>query len=257
MHKVVSLLFLFGFGAAATQIHKDDLPSKFIKRLTPLSKQNNNGIDWCPECVDTFDTLIYFVIDGIMELGIATTCNDLCNYVTQKSTNPYLSIICSVGCDIVGINEFIKIATDIDLDPIYFCEKLTLCPVFDNGDAKFLSFIIAPPHAQAYTKFVFDLSYQTFNGTGTGQMLVDVQTIDGIKVSSFYLIEAKKTGRYAERLSLDTTPDPDCESAVNPCEEWFPGVYNVTVKICNGECGSHHPHSQIYDTIQRTFQIDK
>lgn len=128
MYKVLRWCFLFFFGAVAAHTHKDSLSSNHIKRLTPSLKQNNNGIDWCPECVDTFDDLIYFVIDGIIELGIATTCNDLCDYVTQKSTDPYLPIICSIGCDIVGINEFIKIATDVDLDPIYFCELLTLCP---------------------------------------------------------------------------------------------------------------------------------
>lgn len=132
MYKLLTFIVLFVFGTVAAHTHKTNLQSNQIKRLTPL-KQNNNGIDWCPTCVDTFDELIYFVIDGIMELGIATTCNDLCDYVTQKSTNPYLSIICSIGCDIVGINEFIKIATDVDLDPIYFCELLTLCPSKRNS----------------------------------------------------------------------------------------------------------------------------
>lgn len=127
MYKALSLIFLFVFGTVAAYTHKNNVPSKFLKRLTPI-KQHTNGIDWCPECVNTFDTLIYFVIDGIFELGIATTCNDLCDFVTQKSTNPYLSAICSIGCDIVGINEFIKIATEVDLDPIYFCESLKLCP---------------------------------------------------------------------------------------------------------------------------------
>lgn len=43
---------------------------------------------------------------------------------------------------------------------------------------------------------------------------------------------------------------------VDPCEEWLSGMYNVTVMICNGECNSHHPHSQVYDTIKNSFQID-
>ena len=93
----------------------------------------NYGIDGCITCVDTFDDLIYFVIDGTIEIGIINTCDDICDYVTKKSTNPYLPVVCSIGCDIVGVNEFIKIALEIDLDPIYFCESLKFCPSKRNS----------------------------------------------------------------------------------------------------------------------------
>ncbi|CAF4561648.1 unnamed protein product [Rotaria sp. Silwood2] len=259
MYKVFSLIFLFVFGGVAARAPKTNVQSSHIRHISLPLKQGNNGVDvdLCPTCVNTFDDLIYFVLDGIIELGIINTCDDICSYVTQKSGSPVLEAICSIGCDIVGVNEFIKLATEVDLDPIYFCESLKFCPINDNGDAKFISFIISPPHAQAYSAFIFDLTFESVNGTGTSQLLFNIQTIDAIKISSFFLIEAKKTGKYAERFSIDTTPDPDCESAVDPCEEWFPGVYNVTVMICNGECGSHHPHSQLYDMVKGSFQIDK
>ncbi|CAF1177860.1 unnamed protein product [Adineta ricciae] len=212
--------------------------------------------DLCSTCVNTFDALIYFVIQGIMDLGIITTCDDLCSYVTKKSESPYLEAICSIACDVVGINEFIRIATKVDLDPIYFCELLTLCPVNDHGDAKIQAFVISPPHATASTKFVFDLTFQSMNGTGTGQLLYTIHPVDDLRISSFLLIEEKKPGLYAERFTVDTTPDPDCVSDITPCELWMPGVYNITVMICNGECNSHHPHSQTYDTVKSSFQID-
>jgi hypothetical protein len=31
-----------------------------------------------------------------------------------------------------------------DLDPIYFCELLTVCPIFDNGDATITSLTVKP-----------------------------------------------------------------------------------------------------------------
>jgi hypothetical protein len=43
--------------------------------------------------------------------------------------------------------------------------------------------------------------------------------------------------------------------SLEPCEEWLPGTYNVTVQLCNGECGSKHPHSAIYDTKRGSFQL--
>jgi hypothetical protein len=42
---------------------------------------------------------------------------------------------------------------------------------------------------------------------------------------------------------------------IGPCEEWLPGIYNVSIMICNGICGSHHPHTQLYDVAIGSFRI--
>jgi hypothetical protein len=41
------------------------------------------------------------------------------------------------------------------------------------------------------------------------------------------------------------------------CDAWPVGVYNITARICNGICGSHHPHSSIYDSQFGSFEITK
>ena len=128
MYTVFSLVFLFVFGGVAAHIGRANVQSSHIRRLSLPLEQRENGLDLCPTCVNTFDDLIYFVLDGTIEVGIFTACDDLCNYVTQKSGSPVLEAICAIGCDIVGVNEFIKLATDVDLDPIYFCESLKFCP---------------------------------------------------------------------------------------------------------------------------------
>jgi hypothetical protein len=56
--------------------------------------------------------------------------------------------------------------------------------------------------------------YVSKNGTGTGEMVLTIETVDKIPLSASFLMEAKKNGSYAERISIDTTPDPDC----NPTE---------------------------------------
>jgi hypothetical protein len=53
--------------------------------------------------------------------------------------------------------------------------------------------------------------YTTLNGTGTGELLLAIQTVDKIPLSVGFLNEAKKPGSYSERLSIDTTADPDCD----------------------------------------------
>jgi len=68
-------------------------------------------------------------------------------------------------------------------------------------------------------------------------------------------LKHKKPGTYGQRIALDATPDPSCDPSQGPCEEWLPGVYNVTVMICNGQCGSQHPHTQLYDAVHGSFQI--
>ena len=85
----------------------------------------------------------------------------------------------------------------------------------------------------------------------------------------------------------DTASDNGCDPSQDICEEWLPGNYTVDVgelaslfpgeaglhcavcffhcdpfrsssiptAICNGMCGSNHPHSQIYDTGDGQFEI--
>ena len=114
------------------------------------------------------------------------------------------------------------------------------------------------------------------NGTGTGELVIDIHTPDHIPLGSGFLMEAKKAGTYNERITVKAEPDPECDptqgincltifhskmffinmnSFIEPCEQWLPGTYNVTVQLCNGECGSQHPHSSIYATAKGAFQL--
>jgi hypothetical protein len=36
---------------------------------------------------------------------------------------------------------------------------------------------------------------------------------------------------------------------------WLEGVYNVTVILCNGQCGSKHPHTSVYDVDRGNFTL--
>lgn len=120
-----------------------------------------------------------------------------------------------------------------------------------------------------------DMMYVSHNGTGTGEMIVMIQTVDKIPINGGILIEAKKPGTYAERLTIDTNPDPDCDPTqgkvfninlfietnnvvvflIDQCEQWLAGMYNVTVMLCNGQCGSHHPHTALYDMVKGNFTL--
>jgi len=52
--------------------------------------------------------------------------------VTEKTGSAILGFICTMGCDFLVLEEFVKLVNDADLDPIYYCEKINLCPSKSN-----------------------------------------------------------------------------------------------------------------------------
>jgi hypothetical protein len=93
------------------------------------------------------------------------------------------------------------------------------------------------------------------NGTGTGEIIIKINTIDSVPVDGSFLNLPQKPGNYAQKISINASPDPDCDPTEDPCEEWLPGTYQVLISICNGECGSKHPHSAVYDSALANFTI--
>ena len=61
------------------------------------------------------------------------------------------------------------------------------------------------------TKFGIDYVFVSTNGTGTGEIIVSIKTVDKIPLSTSFLLEAQKPGTYGERLVVDASPDPDCD----------------------------------------------
>lgn len=49
------------------------------------------------------------------------------------------------------------------------------------------------------------------NGTGTGELVIDIHTPDRIPLGSGFLAEAKKAGTYEERITVKAEPDPQCD----------------------------------------------
>ena len=83
--------------------------------------------------------------------------------------------------------------------------------VNDNGDCKFKSFAIVPARAKMESTITIDMELVSVNGTGTGEIVLMIQTVDKIPLSGTFLFESKKPGYYGQRFTVDTTPDPDCD----------------------------------------------
>ena len=90
-------------------------------------------------------------------------------------------------------------------------EFLFFSSVNDNGDAKFTSLAILPQRAPVGSTILIDYIFVSKNGTGTGEIVLSIDTVDKLPLSASFLMEAKKPGGYGERVSVDASPDPDCD----------------------------------------------
>ena len=70
------------------------------------------------------------------------------------------------------------------------------------------------------------MNFKTVNGTGTGELVISIDTVDGIPVEDGE-IDCKSPGAYNVGWTLNAEPNSDCQDP--PCEMWLPGTYNVTM----------------------------
>lgn len=55
------------------------------------------------------------LLNIIANVGVIGGCEDICSKLPQK----FEAVACDLVCDYVGIDEFVKIITEIDPDPVY------------------------------------------------------------------------------------------------------------------------------------------
>jgi len=248
------LTLTYGFNLNLGHLSKGQLTGPAPNGRVQMSRSQKVDANLCPLCIQFTGQAINQLLNIILNAGVVGTCGTLCSALAQKTGSQLLGEVCNILCDVAGVEEFVKLIEKADLDPIYFCELLKTCPIFDSGDAVITSISVAPKSGPQGEK-VISVSYTSKNGTGTGEMVVDVKTVDGIPVGDSFLQAPKPAGTYNQSIKLTAQPNPDCDPTQGPCERWLPGNYTVAVQICNGECGSKHPHSQVYDTKEAPFSI--
>jgi len=185
----IVLIAIIGIASASKALNA---PSNTIRRVKAGFEQPTPRLDLCPTCINGAEETINVLLNIILDTGIIGTCGTLCTALAQKTGSEILGDICDIVCDVVGIEEFIKAIDNADLDPIWYCEMAKMCPVNDNGDAKITTFSILPATGRQGTTFAIDFTYVSMNGTGTGEMVVDIHTPDRIPLGAGFLMEAKK-----------------------------------------------------------------
>ncbi|CAF1271086.1 unnamed protein product [Adineta steineri] len=255
MYKVLTAILLVFIGVSSAT-RSFNTPANNLQRLTSDNRDKNVGVDLCPTCIDEAVSAINVILNVILDEGILGTCGDLCGIVANK-TSKFVGEVCDIACDAVGLDEFIRLIITVDLDPIWYCEMAKMCEINDSGDAKFTNFGVYPNTGPQGTTFIIDCSYKTINGTGTSMLTLNIVDSHNETSGNDFLVEAKKPGTYPEKIALKTVSAWNCDPVKGVCDDFPVGTYNVTALLCNGECGSHHPHSGTYDVGQAQFTVTK
>lgn len=212
----------------------------------------DNKLDLCDTCFQLDGVAINYLLNWILNAGVITGCGDLCSHIPKGPGRGACDLIC-VG---VGLKAFIKALENADLDPIYFCERLNLCPEGkDDAAGTVDGCSVSPATGPATTVFDIDLLFTILNATGAGEIRI---AVDGDRagdpaVSQSFVNSGFEAGKYSTRVSLDTTEAPDPDGG-DPTI-FYPGTYNYTFIVCQGECGSKHPHSITLGETTGFFQI--
>lgn len=100
------------------------LASATFRNLKPLDKE----LDLCHYCVDEAAQVINVIANLILDKGVFDSCGALCDAVANKTGSQSIGETCDIVCDTFGFAEFIKLIEKSDIDPLYYCEVLRLCP---------------------------------------------------------------------------------------------------------------------------------
>lgn len=223
------------------------LASSLIVKKTvvrvPDSLVNAGKINFCDLCVNVMGEIINELLNIILNIGVIGTCAELCNYLPDK----YEKDACDLICDYIGIEEFIKLVTDEDPDPIWICEEGNICPHNTNGSAIANSVYVQPKKGPAGTKFDITFNYTVTSYTSSGGPNVIVIPVAGLPFGGGEFNDGQPIGTYFVTFKLDSTPSEQ--------EPFIPGSYEVDAALCAGDCSGRHKWSGVYCNATTTFTI--
>jgi len=200
-------------------------------------------LDICPLCISFMNSAINDLINIIMNAGVMGSCNELCSLLP----NQIEATICDLLCAYVGIEGFMDLLNDVDPDPIWICEEITVCPVNPNAAANVTSFTVQPVHGKRQDTFTFDLTYLVTNEIGTGEVALAIIDPEGMGLGDSVVVDSQAPGSYSMSFSMQAEPSES---------EAFPnGVYMAEVAICEGSCGSEHSNSFLLSLGAANFTI--
>jgi hypothetical protein len=210
-------------------------------KITKAVPQKDLPKDECTVCIEFFDEAIQELLNAIANGGIIGGCSELC--VVTGTLYP----VCEVLCLIIGFDAFVDLINITDPDSIYYCQYLSVCPIVPGGAANITELAVVPPVGHAGDSFTITMDFKVTQATGTGTILFLVLPPDALPWGDAEVNEGLQPNVYTARLQFTATP--------SEAEPFSPGTYIVQGAVCDGECGSNHPYSQVFSVRNTTFTI--
>jgi hypothetical protein len=206
--------------------------------VTRVDEANLEAGALCSPCVQMAGQGLNQLLNYILNVGVVGGCAKLCGNLKNKTE----AAVCNVACDVVGIKAFINAIEKADLDPIYFCEVIKSCPAgSDDAAATVTGGTVTPTHGPKGTTFNHVFTAQVTKAMGVGEMAIGITGPGGFQQSAGQLIPkglAEGTYNFNVNLKLDDDESQDPPVILEP------GKYTTQFELCQGECGSKHPHSK-------------
>jgi hypothetical protein len=205
----------------------------------------------CPDCAKFMADNLNNLVNIILQIGVEGNCEKLCG---DLHTSPAATAVCELLCLAVGLDEFVKILQSEDLDPVWICKELHVCPVNDCvGDCVQISNVsVSPSIAKLRTEFVISFMLKGLKSTGT--LTTNVQfpcltsSCQNPVVGFDVVLGGLKVGE-TQTFELKIPTDED---------SWMyksDATYPVSLLTCQYDCGDIH--SSIYSWAYTNFTVLK
>merc|ERR1712032_1017158 len=210
-------------------------------------------VSLCNPCFQIGGQGINQLLNYILNVGVVGGCGTLC--AAAIPAGGAAAVGCELVCAAVGVKAFVAAIEKVDLDPIYLCEVLHACPPAPDDAYLELIQVAAQPAVVAHGDDIqLGLELNVTNDTGVGEFSI---SIDGPGSAtplsqSFFLKDGIPHGE--QMLSVKLTLQDGQDEQGFP-QTFEPGLYNFSFHVCQGECGSSHPHSKDFGRITGTFNM--
>mmetsp|Transcript_41159 Transcript_41159/g.78882 ORF Transcript_41159/g.78882 Transcript_41159/m.78882 type:complete len:258 (-) Transcript_41159:131-904(-) len=203
----------------------------------------------CSACVQLGSQGINLLLNYILQGAVVGSCGKLCSRLPKKAEQ----VACNLACDIVGVKAFIAALNHTDLDPIFLCEEIKLCHAGnDTADVRLVSTSAMPTSIAKGGEVSLGLQLDVKSATGVGEVRISIDGPVTTPVSQSFLMPVGfPTGTQAMTVKLTCKDDESGDFPVI----WSPGNYTFTYHVCQGECGSKHPHSKDFGFINGSFAL--
>jgi len=211
-----------------------------------------SDVSLCSPCFQIGGQGINAMLNYLLNVGVVGGCQELCAQVPEGGGK---QTACNLVCGAVGIKTFIAAIDKADLDPIYLCEAVHACPAAPDDAYVELVDIAASPEAVIKgndIKMAVELNVTNATGVGEFRLAVDGPGSATPLSQSFFLEKGVPEGEQMIAVTLSVKDGQDDQGMPKTFEA---GVYNFTFHVCQGECGSSHPHSKDFGTRMGHFTV--